>query len=52
MGFMVRSSGVEELRISRMAQQVKEVLPDIPLGVITRDLGTPILHFRFAFPVQ
>uniref|UniRef100_A0A674D4M7 Lipid droplet-regulating VLDL assembly factor AUP1 n=1 Tax=Salmo trutta TaxID=8032 RepID=A0A674D4M7_SALTR len=38
MGFMVRSSGVEELRISRMAQQVKEVLPDIPLGVITRDL--------------
>uniref|UniRef100_A0A4W5PF07 Lipid droplet-regulating VLDL assembly factor AUP1 n=1 Tax=Hucho hucho TaxID=62062 RepID=A0A4W5PF07_9TELE len=38
LGFMVRSSGVEELRISRMAQQVKEVLPDIPLGVITRDL--------------
>ncbi|XP_064874657.1 lipid droplet-regulating VLDL assembly factor AUP1-like isoform X2 [Oncorhynchus nerka] len=38
LGFMVRSSGVEELRISRMAQQVKEVLPDIPLGIITRDL--------------
>ncbi|XP_041694239.1 lipid droplet-regulating VLDL assembly factor AUP1 isoform X1 [Coregonus clupeaformis] len=38
LGFVVRSSGVEELRISRMAQQVKEVLPDIPLSIITRDL--------------
>ncbi|XP_036407464.1 lipid droplet-regulating VLDL assembly factor AUP1 isoform X2 [Megalops cyprinoides] len=30
--------GMEDRRIASMAQQVKEVLPDIPLSVITRDL--------------
>ncbi|CAB1337162.1 unnamed protein product [Coregonus sp. 'balchen'] len=61
LGFMVRSSGVEELSISRMAQQVKEVLPDIPLGIITRDLVqtncvdttiTNLLESTEEFPVE
>ncbi|XP_023845566.1 lipid droplet-regulating VLDL assembly factor AUP1 [Salvelinus sp. IW2-2015] len=61
LGFMIRSSGVEELRISRMAQQVKEVLPDIPLGIITRDLVqtncvdttiTNLLESTEVFPVE
>ncbi|KAJ8015737.1 hypothetical protein DPEC_G00029260 [Dallia pectoralis] len=59
--FMVRSSGVEESRISRMAQQVKEVLPDVPLKVITRDLAqtncvdttiTNLLESSEEFPVE
>lgn len=37
-GFMSPSSGAEDPRVVRMAQQVKDVLPDIPLSVITRDL--------------
>ncbi|XP_014055252.1 lipid droplet-regulating VLDL assembly factor AUP1 [Salmo salar] len=61
LGFMIRSSGVEELRISRMAQQVKEVLPDVPLGIITRDLVqtncvdttiTNLLESTEVFPVE
>ncbi|KAM9511788.1 lipid droplet-regulating VLDL assembly factor AUP1-like [Salvelinus alpinus] len=61
LGFMIRSSGVEELRISRMAQQVKEVLPDTPLGIITRDLVqtncvdttiTNLLESTEVFPVE
>ncbi|KAL4640225.1 ancient ubiquitous protein 1-like [Arapaima gigas] len=35
----VSSSGLEDGQISRMARQVKEVLPDIPLAVITQDLA-------------
>ncbi|XP_076018927.1 lipid droplet-regulating VLDL assembly factor AUP1 [Genypterus blacodes] len=38
LGFMVQSSAAEEHRISRMAQQVKDVLPHVPLNVITKDL--------------
>lgn len=34
----VPQSSVAENRVGRMALQVKEVLPDIPLSVITRDL--------------
>ncbi|XP_010901749.1 ancient ubiquitous protein 1 [Esox lucius] len=59
--FMVRSSGAEERRISKMAQQVKEVLPDIPLRIITRDLAqtncvdttiTNLLESTEEFPVE
>ncbi|XP_066575802.1 lipid droplet-regulating VLDL assembly factor AUP1 isoform X2 [Amia ocellicauda] len=38
LGFMASNSGVEDVRIAGMAQQVKEVLPDVPLSVIKRDL--------------
>lgn len=31
-------TGAEDPRMVRMSQQVKEVLPDVPLSVITRDL--------------
>ncbi|XP_059372196.1 lipid droplet-regulating VLDL assembly factor AUP1 isoform X2 [Carassius carassius] len=37
-GFLGTNAGAEDIRIARMAQQVKEVLPDVPLSVITRDL--------------
>ena len=39
-GFMSLSRGAEDPRVVRMAQQVKDVLPDIPLRVITMDLCT------------
>ncbi|KAG9338158.1 hypothetical protein JZ751_027026 [Albula glossodonta] len=37
-GTVAPSSGTEDRRIAGMARQVKEVLPDVPLSVITRDL--------------
>lgn len=37
-GFLGTNSGAEDSRVTRMAQQVKEVLPDVPISVITRDL--------------
>ncbi|XP_067313094.1 lipid droplet-regulating VLDL assembly factor AUP1 isoform X2 [Pseudorasbora parva] len=37
-GFLGASAGAEDSRVARMVQQVKEVLPDVPLSVITRDL--------------
>ncbi|KAG7276919.1 hypothetical protein CRUP_010239 [Coryphaenoides rupestris] len=37
-GFMAPSLGTEEPRIIRMSQQVKDVLPHVPLNVIARDL--------------
>ncbi|XP_076877904.1 lipid droplet-regulating VLDL assembly factor AUP1 [Brachyhypopomus gauderio] len=37
-GFLGTSPGAEDPRVTRMVHQVKEVLPDIPLSVITRDL--------------
>ncbi|KAK9963635.1 hypothetical protein ABG768_006804 [Culter alburnus] len=37
-GFLGTSAGAEDSRVARMVQQVKEVLPDVPLSVITRDL--------------
>lgn len=37
-GFLGTSTGAEDSRVARMVQQVKEVLPDVPLSVITRDL--------------
>ncbi|XP_067373932.1 lipid droplet-regulating VLDL assembly factor AUP1 isoform X2 [Channa argus] len=39
LGFMVQSLGTDDHRITRMAQQVKDVLPHIPLNVITNDLA-------------
>jgi len=39
LSFMVPSLGTEDHRIIRMAQQVKDVLPDVPLNVIARDLA-------------
>lgn len=39
LGFMVQSSASEDHRISKMAQQVKDVLPHVPLNVIAKDLG-------------
>ncbi|KAI7801578.1 lipid droplet-regulating VLDL assembly factor AUP1 isoform X1 [Triplophysa rosa] len=37
-GFLGTNTGPEDSRVTRMAQQVKEVLPDVPISVITRDL--------------
>lgn len=37
-GFLGTNAGAENSRVNRMAQQVKEVLPDVPISVITRDL--------------
>lgn len=39
LGFMVQSLGADDHRIAKMAQQVKDVLPHVPLNVITKDLG-------------
>ncbi|XP_052010444.1 lipid droplet-regulating VLDL assembly factor AUP1-like [Xyrauchen texanus] len=36
--FLGTRTGTEDSRVVRMAQQVKEVLPDVPLSIITRDL--------------
>ncbi|XP_062855826.1 lipid droplet-regulating VLDL assembly factor AUP1 isoform X2 [Trichomycterus rosablanca] len=37
-GFLSSNVGAEDPRVMRMALQVKDVLPDVPLSVITRDL--------------
>ncbi|XP_028315060.1 lipid droplet-regulating VLDL assembly factor AUP1 [Gouania willdenowi] len=39
LGFMVPSLGSDDRRIAKMAQQVKDVLPDVPMNVITKDLS-------------
>ncbi|XP_014895982.1 lipid droplet-regulating VLDL assembly factor AUP1 [Poecilia latipinna] len=39
LGFMAQSLGSDDHRIAKMAQQVKDVLPHVPIGVITRDLA-------------
>lgn len=39
LGFMVQSLGTDDHRIAKMAQQVKDVLPHVPLNVIAKDLG-------------
>ncbi|KAM7418128.1 hypothetical protein PAMA_017664 [Pampus argenteus] len=39
LGFMVQSLGTDDHRIAKMAQQVKDVLPHVPLHVITKDLA-------------
>lgn len=45
LGFMVQSLATDDRGIAKMAQQVKDVLPHVPLNVIARDLGrTSALH--------
>uniref|UniRef100_A0A7N9AT76 Lipid droplet-regulating VLDL assembly factor AUP1 n=1 Tax=Mastacembelus armatus TaxID=205130 RepID=A0A7N9AT76_9TELE len=39
LSFMVQSLGTDDHRIAKMAQQVKDVLPHVPLNVITKDLA-------------
>ncbi|XP_061901283.1 lipid droplet-regulating VLDL assembly factor AUP1 isoform X1 [Entelurus aequoreus] len=39
LGFMVPTLGTDERRIAKMAQQVKDVLPHIPLNIIVKDLA-------------
>ncbi|KAM9850243.1 LOW QUALITY PROTEIN: lipid droplet-regulating VLDL assembly factor AUP1 [Aulostomus maculatus] len=39
LGFMVHSLGTDEHRVAKMAQQVKDVLPHVPLNVIAQDLA-------------
>ncbi|XP_018525267.1 lipid droplet-regulating VLDL assembly factor AUP1 [Lates calcarifer] len=39
LGFMVQSLGTDDHRIAKMAQQVKDVLPHVPLNVIATDLA-------------
>uniref|UniRef100_A0A8C3ABF5 Lipid droplet-regulating VLDL assembly factor AUP1 n=1 Tax=Cyclopterus lumpus TaxID=8103 RepID=A0A8C3ABF5_CYCLU len=39
LGFMVQSLGTDDHRITKMAQQVKDVLPHVPLNVIAKDLA-------------
>ncbi|XP_068596514.1 lipid droplet-regulating VLDL assembly factor AUP1 isoform X1 [Brachionichthys hirsutus] len=39
LGFMVQSLGTDERRMAKMAQQVKDVLPHVPLSVITKELA-------------
>lgn len=40
LGFMAQSLGSDDHRIAKLAQQVKDVLPHVPISVITKDLGT------------
>lgn len=39
LGFRVQSLRTDDRRMAKMAQQVKDVLPHVPLSVITKDLG-------------
>lgn len=39
LGFMVQSLATDDRGIAKMAQQVKDVLPHVPLNVIARDLA-------------
>lgn len=47
LGFM--SLGTDDRRIAKMAQQVKDVLPHVPLNVITKDLGTLTFGYHIYF---
>uniref|UniRef100_A0A3Q4B4X3 Lipid droplet-regulating VLDL assembly factor AUP1 n=1 Tax=Mola mola TaxID=94237 RepID=A0A3Q4B4X3_MOLML len=40
LGFKVQGLATDDHRLAKMAQQVKDVLPHVPLNVITRDLKT------------
>ncbi|KAM4586663.1 lipid droplet-regulating VLDL assembly factor AUP1 isoform 1-T2 [Fundulus diaphanus] len=39
LGFMAPSLGSDDRRVAKMAQQVKDVLPHVPINIITRDLA-------------
>lgn len=45
LGFMVQSLAADDRGITKMAQQVKDVLPHVPLNVIASDLGKLIKCF-------
>lgn len=49
LGFMVQSLGTDDHRIAKMAQQVMDVLPHVPLNVITKDLGETQCQRMFTF---
>lgn len=51
-GFLGTSTGAEDSRVARMVQQVKEVLPDVPLSVITRDLCMSSFHNALQYAVS
>lgn len=45
--------GADEPTVMHMALQVKDVLPDVPLSVITRDLRkTIIINFPYYCPLN
>ena len=52
LGFMVPSLGTDDHRIAKMAQQVKDVLPHVPLNVITKDLGRAQLVYISTFATK
>ncbi|KAM9309429.1 lipid droplet-regulating VLDL assembly factor AUP1 [Pholidichthys leucotaenia] len=39
LGFVVQSLGTDDHRMAKMAQQVKDVLPHVPMNVIAKDLA-------------
>lgn len=39
LGFKVQSLTTDDHRFAKMAKQVKDVLPHVPLNIITKDLG-------------
>lgn len=44
LGFKVQSLTTDDHRLAKMAKQVKDVLPHVPLNIITKDLGrSPLL---------
>lgn len=42
-GFKVQSLTTDDHRLANMATRVKDVLPHIPLNIITTDLGRSLL---------
>lgn len=49
LGFMVQSLATDDHGIAKMAQQVKDVLPHVPLNVIAKDLGRARRQCTFTF---
>lgn len=48
LGF-IQSLGTDDHRLSKMAQQVKDVLPHVPLNIIIKELGMILFQFTFTF---
>lgn len=44
LSFSTQSLGSDDRKIAKMTQQVKDVLPHVPLSVITNDLGRTLLQ--------
>lgn len=53
LGFKVQSLAADDHRLSKMAKQVRDVLPHVPLNVITKDLGRShsdcTIHRKYCF---